>query len=49
MVLGGGAISIPTEILAMLPYVLTVVSLIMFVGKSVAPKADGVAYVKGKR
>ena len=49
LVLGGGAISIPTEILAMLPYVLTVVSLIMFVGKSVAPKADGVAYVKGKR
>lgn len=49
VVLGGGAISIPTEILAMLPYVLTVVSLIMFVGKSVAPKADGVAYVKGKR
>lgn len=49
VILGGGAISIPTEILAMLPYVLTVVSLIMFVGKSVAPKADGVAYVKGKR
>lgn len=49
VVLGGGAISIPTEILAMLPYVLTVVSLIMFVGKSVAPKADGVAYVKGMR
>ena len=49
VVLGGGAISIPTEILAMLPYVLTVVSLIMFVGKSVAPKAYGVAYVKGKR
>lgn len=49
VVLGGGAISIPTEILAMLPYVLTAVSLIMFVGKSVAPKADGVAYVKGKR
>lgn len=49
VVLGGGTISIPTEILAMLPYVLTVVSLIMFVGKSVAPKADGVAYVKGKR
>lgn len=37
------------RILAMLPYVLTIVILILFVGKSVAPKADGVPYVKGRR
>lgn len=49
VVLGGGAISVPTEILAMLPYVLTIVILILFIGKSVAPKADGVPYVKGRR
>jgi len=49
VVLGGGAVSVPTEILAMLPYVLTIVILILFIGKSVAPRADGVPYVKGKR
>lgn len=49
VVLGGGTISVPTEVLAMLPYLLTIVILIMFVGKSVAPKANGVPYVKGKR
>lgn len=37
------------QILTMLPYVLTIVILILFVGKSVAPKADGVPYVKGRR
>ncbi len=49
VVLGGGAAVVPTEILAMLPYVLTIVILILFIGKSVAPKADGVPYVKGRR
>ena len=49
VVLGGGAIAVPTEILAMLPYVLTIVILILFVGKSVSPKADGVPYVMGRR
>ncbi len=49
VVLGGGAVAVPTEILAMLPYVLTIVILILFIGKSVAPKADGVPYVKGRR
>ena len=49
VVLGGGAVAVPTEILAMLPYVLTIVILILFIGKSVAPKADGVPYVKCRR
>ncbi|GFZ33399.1 ABC transporter permease [Clostridium zeae] len=49
VMLGGGKIVIPSEILAMLPYILTIIVLILFVGKSVAPKADGVPYEKGAR
>lgn len=49
IVLGGGNFAIPSEILAMLPYVLTIVVLILFVGRSVAPKADGLPYEKGSR
>lgn len=45
----GGSDAIPSEIIAMLPYILTILILILFVGKSVAPKANGVAYEKGKR
>lgn len=49
VMLGGGKFSIPTEILSMLPYVLTIIVLVIFVGRSAAPKADGVPYEKGKR
>ncbi len=49
IILGGGAIPIPTSILSMLPYAMTIVVLVLFVGKSVAPKADGVPYIKGSR
>lgn len=51
VVLGGSdsGVSIPSQILAMLPYVLTIVVLILFVGRSVAPKADGAPYEKGER
>ncbi|MDQ5983324.1 MAG: general nucleoside transport system permease protein [Eubacteriales bacterium SKADARSKE-1] len=45
----GGVNFVPSEILNMLPYVLTIVILVLFVGKSVAPKADGVPYEKGMR
>lgn len=48
IMLGGSGV-IPSEIISMLPYVLTIMILILFVGKSVAPKANGVAYEKGKR
>lgn len=44
---GGGAVIIPSKILAMLPYIMTIIVLVLFVGRSVAPKADGVPYVKG--
>lgn len=49
VVLGGGNFAVPSEILAMLPYVLTILVLILFVGRSVAPKEDGIPYEKGTR
>ena len=47
--LGGGNFVVPSQILSMLPYAMTIVVLILFVGRSVAPKADGVPYIKGSR
>ncbi len=49
VILGGGSFVVPSQILAMLPYILTIVVLILFVGRSVAPKADGIPYEKGSR
>ena len=51
VVLGGSdsSVMLPSQILAMLPYVLTIIVLVLFVGRSVAPKADGVPYEKGER
>jgi len=46
---GNNVISIPSSILAMLPYVLTIIILILFVGRSAAPKASGQPYMKGAR
>ncbi|GHV29189.1 ABC transporter permease [Clostridia bacterium] len=43
----GGLIS--SSLLEMLPYILTLVALVLFVGKSSMPKADGIPYVKGSR
>ena len=47
--LGGGIVPVPSTILAMLPYAMTIIVLVLFVGKSVAPRADGVPYIKGSR
>lgn len=49
IILGGGAVHIPSTVLAMIPYVLTIAMLIIFVGRSSAPKAAGVPYEKGAR
>lgn len=49
VMLGGGAVSVPSTLLAMIPYVLTLVVLVLFVGRSSAPKASGVPYEKGVR
>jgi general nucleoside transport system permease protein len=39
-------IPIPSEILSMIPFILTLIILITFVGKAVAPSADGIPYDK---
>ena len=44
ILLGGGSIQIPSTLLAMIPYILTIAVLILFVGRSSAPKAK-----KGER
>ena len=49
VLLGGGAVPVPSQLLACLPYVLTLVVLVLFVGKSSAPESDGVPYEKGQR
>ncbi len=47
VLLGGGVIPLDTKILSMIPYVLTLVILIVMRGKSASPKASGVPYNKG--
>lgn len=41
--------SIPSEFFATIPYVLTIIALIIFSGKTVGPKAAGEIYDSGKR
>jgi simple sugar transport system permease protein len=51
VVIFGGSnsrVAIPSYILAMLPYILTLVVLILFVGRATAPRADGVPYIKNR-
>ncbi|RKD29109.1 sugar ABC transporter permease [Thermohalobacter berrensis] len=44
--LGGTEFQVPSEILAMIPYVLTLIILMGFVGRATPPAADGVPYEK---
>ncbi len=41
VLLGGNESIIPSQFLSMLPYILTIIVLVLFVGKSVGPKASG--------
>lgn len=43
-----GISSIPSVYLQIAPYVLTILVLVLFFGKAVAPKADGTNYIKSK-
>jgi len=43
-----GGFQIPVQFINMLPYVLTVVLLAGFIGKSIPPKASGIPYVKDR-
>ncbi len=45
--LGAKGVPVSGDILAMLPYVLTIIILVGFVGKTIAPAADGKIFVKG--
>lgn len=49
VLLGGAHVPVPQQVLSMLPYAITIAVLILFVGKSAAPKADGLPYEKGQR
>lgn len=49
VLLGGGTVNVPPQLLSMLPYVLTILVLVLFVGRSAAPKASGTPYEKGVR
>ncbi|MGM0378598.1 MAG: ABC transporter permease [Bacillota bacterium] len=44
-----GLTSVPSSFLSMIPYVATVIALVLFVGKSVGPSASGEPYEKGHR
>jgi simple sugar transport system permease protein len=49
IVLGGTSFAIAPQLLAMVPYALTLLALVLFVGKSQAPKASGTPYLKDRR
>ena len=47
MVLGGSS-GVNMHLISMIPYVVTVIVLVLFVGKSRVPAANGKPYIKAK-
>jgi len=47
ILLGGQNLPVPLQVITMMPYVLTIVILVLFVGKSLAPKSLGTPFEKG--
>ncbi len=45
----GGAELVPSQIMAMFPYILTILVLVLFVRNATAPKASGIPFKKGQR
>ncbi|MCL2197559.1 MAG: ABC transporter permease [Defluviitaleaceae bacterium] len=45
--LRGYDLPVPLQVITIMPYILTIIILVLFVGKSVAPKAVGIPYKKG--
>ena len=44
----GGSSGVNMHLISMIPYVVTVIVLILFVGKSRVPAANGKPYIKSK-
>lgn len=48
IVIGSSSLNISAQLISMIPYVVTIIVLILFVGKSHTPAANGKPYVKAK-
>ena len=44
----GGSSGIDMQLISMIPYVVTIIVLVLFVGKSAVPAASGKPYIKSK-
>ena len=47
MVVGSGS-GIPVNLISMIPYVVTILTLVLFVGRAQVPTANGKPYIKSK-
>ncbi len=44
--LGGTSLQVSSQILAMIPYIITLIVLVLFVGEATGPAANGLPYEK---
>jgi ABC-type uncharacterized transport system permease subunit len=49
VLLGGGVVRVDTKILSTIPYIITILVLIIFRSSAAAPKAEGIPFKKGSR